>query len=182
VLDPRATVGHRDAEIVGSTRPRFSADDTDLTGIRIGIRRDQHWRSWDWVTDDWADMLRARGADVLMLRARSRVGKEADVVVAELEEFISQVDYAIFGMANCGGCTLETVRDAQLAMEHGVPVTVVATAEFENLARKLAACSDWNDLPLVNLPFPLESRPRDDVHDIAQEYLAPVLRFLADAV
>jgi hypothetical protein len=181
VLDPRPAVGAAELGRADRQRPRFTADAADLSGVTIGIRRDQLWRSWDWVTDDWADRLLARGATVVMLRARSPVGKEADAVLAELEEFIDGIDYAIFGLANCGSCTLETVREAKLALDHGVPVTVVGTEQFEPLARKLGALSGWHDLPLLTLPFPLETRSRDEVRDIASEHLKPALAFLADA-
>jgi len=53
VLDPTSSFSN---DIAGS-----GPDVGDLAGRKIGFRVDMLWRSWDWVSEIWAESLRADG-------------------------------------------------------------------------------------------------------------------------
>ena len=96
------------------------------------------WRAWDWISESWADRLRAAGAEVRFWRSGGRSGDEGVRMERELEEFLHTIDVAIVGLANCGSCTGWTVRDAITAAKTGLPTTAVATANFESFAHEIA--------------------------------------------
>jgi len=54
----------------------------------------------------------------------------------------------------------------------------VVTAEFEQLAHTMAANAGRAGLRVVVLPYPLESRPEDEVRAIAREHWPMLLRTL----
>ena len=35
-----------------------------LAGATVGVRLDTAWRSWDWIVEEWAERLRATGAEM----------------------------------------------------------------------------------------------------------------------
>jgi len=144
-----------------------------LAGKRVGIRRDTAWRSWDWVTDEWERSLREQGAEVSYWRAvESVVGKEATVRAAGLDTFVEEIDVAVFGLCNCGSCTMQTVTDALVAVRQGIPTVVVTTENFRPIAESIAKLEGHPELRLVEMPFPLEGRLEPEVRTIAQERLA----------
>jgi hypothetical protein len=55
---------------------------------------------------------------------------------------------------------------------------VVVTAEFEAFARRLAAHHGHPSLRLLVLPYPLESRPEEEVRQIARDSYGDALRAL----
>jgi hypothetical protein len=65
-----------------------------LAGKRVGFRVDILWRSWDWVSDEWARLAERDGAEVRFWRARGRTGDEGDAMLKELDEFLTGVDIA----------------------------------------------------------------------------------------
>ena len=67
VLDPTSTRG----DDITSRGP----DAGVLARKRIGIRVDRMWRAWDWISEAWADKLRAAGATGLRPRDRSAYGR-----------------------------------------------------------------------------------------------------------
>jgi hypothetical protein len=92
VLDPTA------APVADVSDP--GPDAGSLAGKVVGIRHDDLWRSFDWVTEEWVAALTGAGAEVTTWRAGHRVGPEASRTAAELEAFIDSVDVAIIGLAN----------------------------------------------------------------------------------
>jgi hypothetical protein len=140
-----------------------------LSSKRVGIRLDERWRSWQWVADEWAAQFRMRGADVTLWRAGTRVGARADSIDDGLDKFVHEIDLGIFGLGNCGGCTMETVRDAVAALRNDVPSVIICTRQFVGLARNLARMDGFGEVPIIGLPFPLETHPEEDVRKIAQE-------------
>ena len=170
VLDPR---GIRTS--TGSARP-LPEGGLRLDGLRIGIRHDGAWRSWTCVSEEWASRLSEAGAAVHFWRSGSRVGEEAARLEEEQQHFYEASDLVIAGLCNCGSCTMQTVRDAVGAVERGIPAVVAATGQFEGLARRLA--QDWGhpNLPLVALPYALETRPVDEVRVVARDSYETLLR------
>lgn len=163
VLDPTGTAT---AEI-GEARGLLEG--AELSSKSIGIRLDERWRSWQWIAEEWASQLGTRGAQVALWRAGTRVGKRADDMDRGLDDFVHQIDLGIFGLGNCGGCTMETVRDAVAALRAGVPSVVICTRQFVSLARNLARTEGFPDVPILGLPFPLETLSEEDVRKVAQE-------------
>jgi len=54
----------------------------------------------------------------------------------------------------------------------------VVTAEFEQLAHTMAANAGRGGLRVLTLPYPLESRPEDEVRKIAIDHWPTLLRML----
>ena len=170
VLDPTASL----ADDITSPGP----DANDLRGKRIGIRIDMLWRSWDWVSDVWAEGFRAEGATVTFWRSCGRVGTEGEIATAEYAEMLANSDIAIVGLGNCGSCTSWTIRDALTAAATGIPTIAVATAHFEQLARNLSKRGGRSGLRLHILPYPLDILPKDQVDDIARDHYRSFLQQL----
>lgn len=49
------------------------------------------------------------------------------------------------------------------------------TQEFEALARSMAANAGWPGLRIHVLPYPLESRPEDEVREVAAQHWEALL-------
>lgn len=161
VMDPRG-VGRSDR--LGEGAPAGP-----LAGRRVGLRRDEMWQSWDTVTDVWAALLEADGAEVVNWRAPIvKHGEPAADAGRSFRDFLSSIDIAIVGLCNCGSCTLWAVHDGLAALEHGLPTGFVATEHFERLARVLASEGGREDVRMTVLPYPLEGQPRDVVAEAAR--------------
>ena len=93
----------------------------------------------------------------------------------ELKEFLTTIDVAIVGLANCGSCTGWTVRDAITAANAGLPTTAIATANFESFAHEIAARGGRSGLRVHVLPYPLNERLRDDVTAIGEAHFNSLL-------
>ena len=170
VLDPTSSLAHDIAE----PGPPLE----QLAGKVIGFRIDMLWRSWDWVSEIWAEELRKAGAEVRFWRSMGRTGEEGARMAAELDEFLGGIDAAIVGLANCGSCTSWTVHDALVAAGRGIPTVAIATAHFEDLAQNLARRGGRSGLRLQLLPYPLDILQKEAVHDIARDHYRPFLRTL----
>ena len=154
-----------------------------LRGKKVGLRRDRFWLSWDWVTDEWSELLRQDGAEPVIWRAPVGKGdKEMIEGGEEFAQFLNQIDVAITGLCNCGSCTLWAIHDTVGALDHGLPTVAVATLHFESLARTLAAQDGWDDLRIKLMPYPLEGKPEAEVREIAREHYAEMLEALGAVV
>ena len=71
-----------------------------LAGIAVGIRSDRTWRSFEWVADEWEQLLRASGADVHRWIAGNRIGDEGERTRQQLDAFVASLDLAIVGLGN----------------------------------------------------------------------------------
>ena len=147
-----------------------------LAGKRVAIRIDMLWRSWDWVSQIWAEELRAEGAEVEFWRSCGRTGEEGRVAAEEYAAVLARADMAIVGLGNCGSCTSWTIADALQAAVTGIPTIAVATAHFEALAKNLARRGGRSGLRLHILPYPLDILPRSEVDDIARDQYRSFLR------
>ncbi len=69
-----------------------------------------------------------------------------------------------------------------MALQRGRTAVAVVTQEFEALAHSMAANAGRSGLRVHVLPYPLESRPEDEVRRIAREHWEPLLQTLAAEV
>jgi hypothetical protein len=70
------------------------------------------------------------------------------------------------------------VHDAVAALARGKAAVAVVTQEFEALAHTMAANAGRPALRLLVLPYPLESRPEEEVRAVARDHWRPFLRSL----
>jgi hypothetical protein len=175
VLDPTAV---RDNDIATP-----GPDAGTLAGKIIGIRLDEIWRAWDWVTEIWAAEFRRRGATVKLWRSnQGRTGAAGELVAQALDEFLAGIDIAVVGLGNCGSCTGWTIHDALTAAARDLPTTAVCTAMFEELGRNLAQRGGRSGLRIHVLPYPLNEKLREEVEFIAHEHLAGILGTMGAAM
>lgn len=168
VLDPTAIR----ADDITSPGP----DAGPLAGKTVGIRLDEIWRAWDWITEIWADEFRRAGATVKFWRSnQGRTGVEGERIARELEEFLASIDIAVVGLGNCGSCTGWTIRDALAAADTGLPTTAVCTEVFEELGRNLARRGGRSGLRIHILPYPLNEKQKEEVDPVAIEHLPGML-------
>jgi hypothetical protein len=104
----------------------------------------------------------------------------------ELRAFLKTIDVAIVGLANCGSCTGWTVRDAITFANAGLPTTAIATANFEEFAKTIAARGGRSGLRVHVLPYPLNELSQDEVAAIGEAYFDTLLatmgaRLIAEA-
>jgi hypothetical protein len=146
-----------------------------LAGKRIGFRRDQIWRSWDWISEHWEAKFRALGAEVSYWRSTNRSGEEGEEQNRSLQHWLTTIDIAVVGLANCGSCTGWTIRDGIAAANAGLPTTAIATRNFEDFAHELAARGGRSGLRVHVLPYPLNELWRDEVIPVADAYFEGLL-------
>jgi hypothetical protein len=158
--------------------PSAGPDAGPLAGKRIGIRLDQIWRAWDWISEDWATRLGAEGASVHFWRSCGRSGEEGERMEQERSAWLASIDIAILGLANCGSCTGWTIRDAIACANHGLPTVAIATAHFDDFARTLARRGGRSGLRVHVLPYPLNERERDTVMAAGDVHFEPMLATL----
>ena len=80
--------------------PDPGADAGALAGKIVGLRYDTAWRSYEWVLDEWEQLLRRRGATVSRWVAGNRIGDEGERTSGELKRFAADVDIGIVGLGN----------------------------------------------------------------------------------
>jgi len=68
------------------------------------------------------------------------------------------------------------VHDAVVALSEGKTAVAVVTQEFEALAHTMAANAGRPGLRVLVLPYPLETRPEEEVREIARQHWRPFLR------
>lgn len=168
ILDP---TGIRNDDI---TSP--GPDAGSLHGKVIGIRLDEIWRAWDWVSEYWAAEFEKAGATVKFWRSnQGRTGEEGERIAKQLDKFIQSIDIAIVGLGNCGSCTGWTIRDALACANAGLPTTAVCTEVFEQLGKQLSAHGGRSGLRIHILPYPLNEKEIDDVLPVAKDHLQSML-------
>lgn len=65
-----------------------------------------------------------------------------------------------------------------VAVQEGKTAVAVVTSEFEALAHSMAANAGRSGLRVHVLPYPLDTRPENEVREIAREHFRPLLRTL----
>ena len=68
------------------------------------------------------------------------------------------------------------MHDAVVALSKGKAAVAVVTQEFEVLAHTMAANAGRPGLRVVVLPYPLETRPEEEVRNVARDHWGPFLR------
>lgn len=63
-----------------------------------------------------------------------------------------------------------------MALAGGKTAVAVVTQEFEALARTMAANAGRPGLRIVVLPYPLETRPEEEVRAVAREHWGSLVR------
>jgi uncharacterized ferredoxin-like protein len=63
----------------------------------------------------------------------------------------------------------------------GKPAVVVVTEVFANLARTAARARGIDPIPMLVLPHPMETRPREEIDRIAAERFAEVVGLISSA-
>ena len=170
ILDPTGSAGADIAEA--------GPDVGSLAGKKVHFRIDMLWRSWDWVSEVWAELLREEGAEVAFWRSMGRTGEEGREMTRQMDAFFDAADVAIVGLANCGSCTSWTIHDALAAASRNIPTVAIATDHFEDLAVNLARRGGRSGLRVQLLPYPLDILPKEQVHGIARDHYRSLLRTL----
>jgi len=150
--------------------------DRPLAGLRVGIRHDGTWRSWQYIARVWAEWLRRDGAVPVLLQTGERTGSEGERTRADLDAWYGEIDCAVSGLGTCGSCTMWSVRDAVGVEAKGKPVVAAICDEFVHHARTTASFLGHPRLKVLNLPYPLETRPEAELDVVAEEFYP---RFLA---
>lgn len=94
-------------EILLPTPPRASARtstvydlERPISGVKVGLRLDQSWRSYFTVVDEWERLLRRDGAEVIRLMAGDRAGPGAERTRTDVEEWAKLVEVGVVGLGN----------------------------------------------------------------------------------
>jgi hypothetical protein len=141
-----------------------------LPGLRIGLRQDGTWRSWQVIAAQWIAQLHRDGADPVLLQTGERTGAEGERTRRELAEWTSTVDCAVVGLGTCGSCTMWSVRDAIGVEQQHKPVVAAICEEFVSHARTTAEFLGHPHLKVLVFPYPLEARPDAELRQIATEW------------
>ena len=167
VLDPTG-VGVED---ITSPGPDAGA----LAGKTIGIRVDEMWRAWDWISEMWAEDFRKAGATVKFWRSSQRTGEPGQRAMESLDQFYSTADIAVVGLGNCGSCTGWTIHDALFAAAKGIPTIAICTDNFKELGRALARRGGRSGLRIHVLPYPLNECEKNEVDVVGRAHYPQVI-------
>lgn len=162
-------------EIVGA--PAFTVD-APLAGLRVGLRHEGSWRSWMLIVSEWEQFLRRDGAEPIVVQTGERVGAEGAATADAVSSWTVNVDCGISGLGTCGSCTSWSVHDAISLERTEKPAIVAVCSEFVTHAHNMATHLGHPDLKVLELPYPLEARPDDEVRQIAVDYYPKFLELL----
>jgi hypothetical protein len=93
ILDPTAPPGADEAS------PTYDLG-RSLQGVRVGLRLDRSWRSYEVVLDVWQRRLREDGAIPHVLVVGERVGDEGVQTRNDLDDWSRLVDVGVVGLGN----------------------------------------------------------------------------------
>jgi hypothetical protein len=71
-----------------------------LQGVRVGLRLDRSWRSYEVVLGVWQRLLTADGAIPQVLVVGERIGDEGERTRNDLDEWSRLVDVGVVGLGN----------------------------------------------------------------------------------
>lgn len=75
--------------------------DRPIKGLRVGMRTDFAWRSWQQIAAEWSEMLKADGAEPVIIQVGEHTGEgEGTRTLRELDAWAGSVDCGIVGLAN----------------------------------------------------------------------------------
>jgi hypothetical protein len=148
------------------TAPTYSLRGS-VAGRRVGLRTEGQWRSWLIIVREWERILGESSAIPDVIRTGERVGEQGERTRDLVRDWVSRIDCAVVGLGTCGSCTSWSVRDGIAVEEAKKPVIVAVTSEFEVHGRRIAAHLGHGDLRFLVLPYPLETRPEDELVSLA---------------
>ena|SRR5436190_21305638 len=93
ILDPTAPPG------ADTVSPTYDLGRT-LKDVRVGLRLDRSWRSYEIVLDVWQRRLRDDGAIPEVLVVGERIGDEGERTRSDLDEWSRLVDVGVVGLGN----------------------------------------------------------------------------------
>jgi hypothetical protein len=93
ILDPTAPPGD------DSVSPSYDVG-RSLRGVRVGLRLDRSWRSYEVVLDVWQRLLLEDGAIPEVLVVGERIGDEGERTRNDLDEWSKLVDVGVVGLGN----------------------------------------------------------------------------------
>ncbi len=93
ILDPTAPPG------VDESSPTYDLG-RPLHGVRVGLRLDRSWRSYETVLDVWQKRLTADGAFPEVLIVGERVGDEGETTRNDLDAWSQLIDVGVVGLGN----------------------------------------------------------------------------------
>ncbi len=100
---------------------------------------------------------------------------------AEARERFGGCTAMVMAWGHCGTCTATTVRDATTFARSGLPVVVLLTEAFLELADMVSTSLGITGLPLVVLPHPTAGTGRDSLRAISAASSPEVLQRLRGA-
>ncbi len=175
---PRITIRCPTATFPADTgAPAFTLG-RSVAGVRIGLRQDATWRSWQVIAAAWVERLRADGAAPRLLQTGERTGPEGEKTRTDLDGWLDDIECAVVGLGTCGSCTMWSVRDAILVEARRKPVVVAICEEFVTHARTTATFLGHPDLKILVLPYPLETRAEPELRQIADAVYPRFLQLL----
>jgi hypothetical protein len=77
--------------------PTFRVD-RPLKGLKVGIRHDGQWMSWELIAQVWKQKLADDGAEPVMMLTGEHTGEHGKDTAAELEAWAKSVDCAVVGI------------------------------------------------------------------------------------
>jgi len=82
-----------------TTSPTFALD-RPVRGVRVGLRLDAAWRSYEVVVAEWRRLLAADGAEPVVLVTGERAGAGAARTRADLDDWSRLVECGVVGLGN----------------------------------------------------------------------------------
>jgi hypothetical protein len=161
----------------GESAPSFTLE-RPLAGLKVGLRTDRAWRSWQLISTLWDEWLRRDGASTEPVETGAQMGTHGAHDRKKIDELANVVDCAIVGLGTCGSCTTYTIKDAVVVEDHEKPVVAMICDEFLVHAQNVARHLGHRDLKILVLPYPLEARPDEELRAIAEEFYPQVLELL----
>ncbi len=71
-----------------------------LSGVTVGLRLDNSWRSYFTVLDEWTKLLERDGAIVERLVVGDRAGPQAEQTRNDVEQWSKLVEVGVVGLGN----------------------------------------------------------------------------------
>ena len=93
ILDPTAAPG------TDAASPTYDLG-RSLRGVRVGLRLDRSWRSYETGLEVWRRRLDAVGARCEVLVVGERIGDEGEQTRDDLDDWSRLVDVGVVGLGN----------------------------------------------------------------------------------
>jgi hypothetical protein len=146
-----------------------------IEGRTIGFRVEYIWPAYHVVADEWSRLFQERGARTVTWNSTTHLDTPAGVR-SPIDDFIDEVDFAVVGLGNCGSCTSWAIHDTVKVLDGGKGAVGVVTEEFEKFGRQVARRANRAGMRVHVLPFPLVTRDKDELKEIAREHFGRLMR------